>query len=392
MRIAFYAPMKAPNHPSPSGDRRVAQLLWRALEAGGHEVTLASNFRAYDGAGDNDAQQELERRGGEIADALIAEWQDASNAARPDLWFSYHLYHKAPDWLGPAVSAALDIPYVAAEASYARKQSGGPYGAGLEASLRAIARADAILSFTPEDQEALLPVVKNPACLHRMAPFLEAAPYRAARAERLRHREMLAARHGLDVNRPWLLTVAMMRPGDKLASYRLLGRALNLIADPPWQLLVVGDGSAREHVEAALLPIGSDYVFFAGQQNAEDLIAYYAASDLLVWPAVNEAFGMVLLEAAAAGLPAVAGNWRGVSEIVATGETGILIDPWDDIDFAEAVVDLTRDSTRRIAMAEAAAARAETKHGMTAAVTVLNQALAAAQAIRRGTKRRGTKQ
>ncbi|MDA0230348.1 MAG: glycosyltransferase family 4 protein [Proteobacteria bacterium] len=386
MRIAFYAPMKAPNHPSPSGDRRVAQLLWRALEMGGHEVTLASDFRAYDGDGDGAAQRALAKRGAAIAAAMIADWQAADGPPRPDLWFSYHLYHKAPDWLGPAVSAALDIPYVAAEASYARKQSGGPYGAGLEASLRAIARADAILSFTPEDQEALLPVVKNPACLHRIAPFLEAAPYRAARAERLRHREALAVRHGLDVNRPWLLTVAMMRPGDKLASYRLMGRALNLIADPPWQLLVVGDGSARESVEEALRPIGSDNVVFAGKQNAEDLTAYYAAADLLVWPAVNEAFGMIFLEAAAAGLPVVAGNWRGVSEIVATGETGILIDPWNEVDFAEAVVDLTRDNARRMAMAEAAAARAESKHGMTAAVTVLNQALAAAQAIRRGTR------
>ena len=121
MRIAFYAPMKAPTHPSPSGDRRVAQLLWRALEAGGHEVTLASDFRAYDGAGDGDVQQALARRGADIAAALIAEWQAGSGATRPDLWFSYHLYHKAPDWLGPSVCAALDIPYVAAEASYARK-------------------------------------------------------------------------------------------------------------------------------------------------------------------------------------------------------------------------------------------------------------------------------
>ncbi len=38
MRIAFYAPMKAPTHPSPSGDRRVAQLLWRALEAGDEDA------------------------------------------------------------------------------------------------------------------------------------------------------------------------------------------------------------------------------------------------------------------------------------------------------------------------------------------------------------------
>ena len=98
---------------------------------------------------------------------------------------------------------------------------------------------------------------------------------------------------------------------------------------------------------------------------------------------MNEAFGMVLLEAAAAGLPVVAGNWRGGSEIVASGETGILIGPWDDVDFAEAVVELTRDNKRRIAMAEAAAARAESEHSMTAAVTVLNRVLEAACALRR---------
>lgn len=385
MRIAFYAPMKAPNHPSPSGDRRVAQLLVQALEAAGHDVILASEFRAYDGAGDRKAQQALARHGGDIAASLIGEWQAADGAARPDLWFSYHLYHKAPDWLGPAVSAALGIPYVAAEASYARKQTGGPHAAGLQASLHAIARADAILSFTPEDEEALRPVVKSPACLHRIAPFLDAAPYRAAQGARRAHRAALAARHGLDINRPWLLAVAMMRAGDKLASYRLLGRSLNLIAEPPWQLLVAGDGPAREHVEEALRPIGTDHVFFAGQQNEQDLLACYAASDLLVWPAVNEAFGMVLLEAAASGLPVVAGNWRGVSEIVASGETGILIGPWDDVDFAAAVVELCGDSERRAAMAEAAAARATTKHGMTAAVAALNRALEAAVAIRRET-------
>ncbi|MEE8172802.1 MAG: hypothetical protein V3T62_07715, partial [Alphaproteobacteria bacterium] len=63
-----------------------------------------------------------------------------------------------------------------------------------------------------------------------------------------------------------------------------------------------------------------------------------------------------------------------------------LIGPWDDVGFAEAVVDLTRDSERRNAMAEAAAARAQTKHGMTAAVVAVNRALEAAQAIRRGAR------
>ncbi|MGO6785324.1 glycosyltransferase family 1 protein, partial [Rhizobium ruizarguesonis] len=42
MRVAFYAPMKSPNHPVPSGDRLMARLLIRALELGGHKVDVVS--------------------------------------------------------------------------------------------------------------------------------------------------------------------------------------------------------------------------------------------------------------------------------------------------------------------------------------------------------------
>src|SRR3546814_1683340 len=45
---------------------------------------------------------------------------------RPQLWFTYHLYYKAPDWIGPKVARALRIPYVVAEASVAYKRASGP--------------------------------------------------------------------------------------------------------------------------------------------------------------------------------------------------------------------------------------------------------------------------
>ncbi|MFZ9635662.1 MAG: glycosyl transferase, partial [Alphaproteobacteria bacterium] len=51
MRLAFYAPLKPPDHPVPSGDRRMAQLLMAALAARGHDVELASRLRRRDGAG-----------------------------------------------------------------------------------------------------------------------------------------------------------------------------------------------------------------------------------------------------------------------------------------------------------------------------------------------------
>ena len=48
MRIAFYAPLKAPDDPVLSGDRQIARGLIEALTLAGHEVRLASSFRSYD--------------------------------------------------------------------------------------------------------------------------------------------------------------------------------------------------------------------------------------------------------------------------------------------------------------------------------------------------------
>ena len=50
MRIAFYAPLKAPTHAIASGDRRVARLLMDALRLAGHEVELVSDLRSFDGS------------------------------------------------------------------------------------------------------------------------------------------------------------------------------------------------------------------------------------------------------------------------------------------------------------------------------------------------------
>src|SRR5947199_10153754 len=126
MRIAFYAPLKSPTHGTPSGDRRVAGLLMDALAAAGHRAQVASTFRSYDGDGDEARQRALRAQGEAYATQLADDWRAAPAADRPQLWLTYHLYYKAPDWLGPIVSEALSIPYVIAEASYAAKRAYGP--------------------------------------------------------------------------------------------------------------------------------------------------------------------------------------------------------------------------------------------------------------------------
>jgi hypothetical protein len=115
MRIAFYAPMKPPDYPSPSGDRRMARAFLAAFEQAGHEPIVASRLRTWQGEADAAGLAQLEADAEREAETRLAAYA-AAPASAPALWFTYHLYYKAPDWIGPRVATALSIPYVVAEA------------------------------------------------------------------------------------------------------------------------------------------------------------------------------------------------------------------------------------------------------------------------------------
>jgi glycosyltransferase involved in cell wall biosynthesis len=373
MRIAFYAPLKPPGHPVPSGDRRMARLLIDALRHGGHEVALAAVFRSWEGAGDGARQDRLRHLGERLAARLVRRYRASPPATRPDLWFTYHLYYKAPDWLGPAVADALAIPYAVAEASHAPKRAAGAWATGHRATVDAVRAAAAVFAFNRDDL-ICLPEIVPATRLHYLPPFLDAGPFAAAATARDTHRAALADRYGLDPARPWLLAVAMMRPGDKLASYKLLATALDRLTDRPWQLLIAGDGPARDTVRGLFAAFGGGRVRFADAVPAADLPALYAAADLFVWPAVGEAFGMAILEAQAAGLPVVAGDLRGVPDIVGP-DSGILTSPGDDAAFAEAVGVLLGDGDRRRRLSRAARQRVAADHDIAGAAAVLDRHL-----------------
>jgi glycosyltransferase involved in cell wall biosynthesis len=384
MRIAFYAPLKPPGHPSPSGDRRMARLLIAALRRAGHEVSLASRLRSHDPGGDPARQRRIAGIGARLAAKLIATWRAVPPSRRPQAWFTYHLYHKAPDWLGPPVSRALGIPYLVAEASYAPKRAGGAWDFGQRAAAAAIAAADAILVLNPADRDCLLPLVDGPGRLVPLPPFIDTASYAAAAGRRAGGLADAALRRrlGLDPAAPLLLAVAMMRPGDKLASYRLLAEALVGLGERRWQLLIVGDGLARPAVEEAFAPLGPR-VAYAGSRSGAALLECYAAADLYAWPAVSEAWGMTLLEAQASGLPVVAGAEGGVPAVVANGTTGLVTPPRDVAAFRAAIARLLDDPAGRIAMGAAAAARMAQQHDIATAARQLDETLRTVVAARR---------
>ncbi|HMB47181.1 MAG TPA: glycosyltransferase family 4 protein [Afifellaceae bacterium] len=365
MKIAFYAPMKPVDDPTPSGDRQMALALIRALEGTGHEVRIASRFRSWCRAGGEDALHALADRARTEADVIARKWQD--EGYRPDLILTYHVYHKAPDWIGPALSRATGAGYMIVEGARALKQESGPWAVGFAAADAAFDHAGAVVAIHAEDAEGLAPVVP-PERLWLLPPFIDTKAFREAAQTRIAADE------------PRLLTVAMMRDGDKRASYEILARALGRLQDRPWRLTVAGDGPAGEAIRA-LFPV--ERTRFLGQIAPGGMPEIYAEADLFVWPAVNEAYGLVLLEAQAAGLPVIAGRTGGVPDIVADGETGLLTPEGDDAGFALALSELLDDPDRRIRMGKAAAQKAENEHDLQSAQSRLQAIIEAALAMHR---------
>jgi glycosyltransferase involved in cell wall biosynthesis len=363
VRIGFYAPLKPPDHPVPSGDRRVAQLLFAALQLAGNEPFVAARLRSYDGRGNPTRQNRLAVLGRRFGERIVRRARAAPQTA-PELWFTYHLYHKAPDWLGPDVARALAIPYVIAEASFAPKQASGPWASGHRAVECAIRAADLVIGLNPADRDCVLPLLSDPTRWLSIKPFLDTAGYAAAASP---------AAAG-SASPPRLIAVAMMRHGDKLASYRVLGDALSRLLDLDWSLEVVGDGAARREVERALAAVASR-ITWTGALDATAVARRLAAADLCVWPAINEAFGMALLEAQASGLPVVAGAGVGVGAVIAPHETGLLVAPGDAAGFAAAVRSLIVDRDRRAAFAGAARRHALAEHDLAAAAGRLAAAI-----------------
>lgn len=302
----------------------MARGLMRALTAGGHDVRLVSRLRSRASEPSPATLARQSAEGADEAKRLLDAWTGDASAWRPELWWTYHLYYKAPDWLGPAISRELAIPYVIAEASYAAKRDNGPWAPWQTAAVAAIHRADVNVCLTERDRAGLLQLGLPEARLAQLPPFIDMET--AVTASNRSPRSV-----------PSLITVAMMRPGVKTDSYRLLAAALALITDLPRQLTIVGDGPTRADVATAFAGFDGHRISWTGALDAAAVSAALANADLFVWPGLGEAFGVAYLEAQAHGLPVVAMQTGGVASVVRDGVTGILTPEGDIAAYAAAI-------------------------------------------------------
>lgn len=150
----------------------------------------------------------------------------------------------------------------------------------------------------------------------------------------------LVERHALS-GRKVLLTVARLSAVERYKGHDRIIAAMPAILrhEPSAVYLIVGDGDDRPRLEALARETGlTDRVIFAGNVPQQELADYYRLADAFAMPSTGEGFGIVFLEAAAAGLPVVGGNRDGSVDALADGEIGTLVDPLDEEALAAALL------------------------------------------------------
>jgi glycosyltransferase involved in cell wall biosynthesis len=342
--------MKSPDHPVVSGDRQMARALIAALDVAGHATEVVSRFTSRDGAGDPGVQAALTAR----AETEVERVTEALRGSDTAAWLTYHSYYKAPDLIGPAVCARLGLPYLLVEATRARKRLTGPWAAFAARAEAACDAAAVIFHLTHRDAETLLRDRPAGQRIVHLRPFLPRADLPRPPSR------------GPDAP---ILCAGMMRAGDKLGSYRLIADTLARI-DPDIPVEIAGDGPARPEVEALL----GHRARFLGTLDPDQMAEAYGRAALFLWPGVNEAFGMVYLEAQAAGLPVVAQDRPGVRDVLAPGRYPSVADGAAGL--ASQLRDLLANPEARAARGAAAARHVAKHHLIGAAAATLGAEIA----------------
>ena len=158
---------------------------------------------------------------------------------------------------------------------------------------------------------------------------------------------------------PQDVVVAHVARFDRLKDHFTAVSAFQHLRDIPIKLILVGDGPTRKDVENAIQNMNlKESVRLLGYR--QDIPELLAASDIFLLTSLNEGIPVTIIEAMMAGLPVVATEVGGVSELVVKDETGLLVPPQNPGEIARALHRLAADSELRTRLGQAGRHRAET--------------------------------
>ncbi len=156
----------------------------------------------------------------------------------------------------------------------------------------------------------------------------------------------------------------------------ILLEALAGIDRSQFNLEIVGEGDCRSDYEALVKKLNlSKNVIFSGKLNDTDLIRTYQKSDVFILPSINghEAFGLVLIEAMACGVPVIASDLPGVRKVFNNLQEGLLASPGSIEELRKKIIFLLDHEDRRREMAKAARSLVEEKYSLNIMKEKFNQ-------------------
>jgi phosphatidyl-myo-inositol dimannoside synthase len=264
-----------------------------------------------------------------VAALNLAAWR-ASRRLRPDLVLSGHVVS------GPAallIGRRLGVPV--AQYFYAKEVTGRPRLAAFAAQ-----RADLNVAISGYCESLVLAAGGPPDSIRRIQPGVDLPPDHTPQPR---------------AERPTLVTVS--RLADRYKGHDVVLEAMPGIIErvPGAQWVVVGDGPLRAELERRAAALGvAGSVSFVGSVDDAERDAWLERAHVFVMPSrppedgtAGEGFGIVYLEAAARGLPVVAGDTGGSVDAVADGETGLLVPAADPVAVGDAVARLLVDAELR---------------------------------------------
>ncbi|WP_237180224.1 glycosyltransferase family 4 protein [Rhodoplanes sp. Z2-YC6860] len=159
----------------------------------------------------------------------------------------------------------------------------------------------------------------------------------------------LIARYGLQGSTV-LLTVGRLASAERYKGFDQVIELMPRLVErfPSLKYLVVGGGDDRGRLEKKAKELGvSGNVVFAGQIPEAEKVAHYNLADAFVMPSTGEGFGIVLIEAAACGLPVIGSRADGSREALLDGRLGRLVDPKSPSELYAAIVDALQSPGER---------------------------------------------
>ncbi len=198
-----------------------------------------------------------------------------------------------------------------------------------------VRRADRVISISEVTTERFQAWARMPADRFRLLPCtVDLDRFRPGEPDR-----DLAARYGLQGKRVLFTFGRLVSEGRAKGMDEVMQAMPALLPEfPDLVYLIGGDGPDRPRLEAKARALGLEgRVVFAGRIAEEEKVAHYHLADAYVMPSRGEGMGIVILEAMAAGVPAMASRKDGSREALLDGRLGPLVDPDDPASVAAGI-------------------------------------------------------